>query len=544
MVPVRRRTAAAPTSRRFALMPVSHSPPAPIRVASAAEARAWDTATIEAGVPSRALMQRAGAAAAGEIARRYGHRLARGVAIFAGPGNNGGDAWVVARALAAAGYRPRVSEVEPPRTEDARAERELAATVLDGQPPTGAEEIVIDGVLGTGARGAPSGVAAEAIERINALREGGSIVVALDVPSGLDATTGTFDRAVAADLTLTFGTVKRGLLIARSRCGTIAVLDIGLDARHGEVLPIFADRRWVSAHLPVIEAEAHKGTRKKLAVVGGTLGMTGAAILAGRSAMLSGIGMVRLLVPEESLVVVQESAPELMARAWPARSESAGDGVADWADVVLIGPGLGRGANARAMVERMLRAFRGPVVLDADALNVFERDTGALASVLGRRPAVLTPHPLELARLLGVDVDAVLARRFEIAAEAARAMHATVLLKGVPTVLASPVGDRVVSASGSPALGVAGSGDLLAGMAATLLAQSGQPLPAAACAAWVHGRAGELASVVHGAGGVRGVTIEHLLDAIGAAWRVHDASPCYPVIAELTTPGAWELELE
>ena len=518
-------------------------PPA-ARVASATEAAAWDRATIETGVPSRALMQRAGAAAASEIHRRFRHRLARGIAIFAGPGNNGGDAWVVGRALAAAGVHVRVTELEPPRTEDARAERELALRVLGTDPPTGGEEIVIDGVLGTGTRGAPHGAAAEAIARINALRESGATVVALDVPSGLDASRGTFELAVRADLTLTFGAAKRGLLVARGQCGTIAVLDIGLDAELGVALPALIDHRWVASRVPPIAPEAHKGVRKKLAVVGGSLGMAGAAILAGRSAMVSGIGMVRLVVPAESVPVVQKAAPELMAREWPAAIADVASSVADWADVALLGPGLGRSRESRELVEQTLRGFRGPAVLDADALNVFERDAPALASALGRRDAILTPHPMELARLLGTDVETVLYRRFEIAKEAARLLHATVLLKGVPTVIASPSGACVVSAAGSPALGVAGSGDLLGGMVATLLAQSADPLDAAACAAWVHGRAGEIASQVHGAGGVRGVTIEHLLDAIGAAWRVHETPPCHPVIVELTAPGAWERELE
>ena len=483
-------------------------------------------------------MQRAGAAAAGEIARRFADRLARGVAVFAGSGNNGGDAWVVARALVAAGVTVRVVETEPARTDDSRAERSIAMRVLGTDPPTGAEEVVVDGVLGTGARGGPRGAAADAIARMNALREGGATVVALDIPSGLDATTGAFEQSVIADCTLTFGAVKRGLLIARSRCGTIVVLDIGLDGEHASALPALIDHRWVIEHVPAIEAEAHKGTRKKLAIVGGALGMTGAAILAGRAAMRSGIGMVRLLVADESVRVVQEAAPELMARAWPSAGAGVGEAIGDWADVVIVGPGLGRSRETRALVEQVFGDFGGPVLIDADALNVFEGDAASLGRAIGRRPAVLTPHPAELARLVGVDVDTVLERRFEIAAEVARDLHATVLLKGVPTVIASPTGRQLVSAAGSATLGVAGSGDLLAGIGATLLAQSGDPLDAGACAAWVHGKAGEIASVVHGDGGVRGVSIEHLLDAIAAAWRVHEEPPCYPVIAELQLPGA------
>lgn len=531
-----------------------------VRVVGASDAAAWDRATIERGVPSRALMQRAGAAAAGEIARRYAHRLSRGVAIFAGPGNNGGDAWVVARALAASGVDVRVQETGSARTDDARAERELAMRSIGTGPPTGAEEVVVDGVLGTGAKGAPRDAAADAVARITACRATGASVVALDVPSGLDASTGDAELAVTADLTLTFGSLKRGHLTARGRCGRIVVLDIGLDPAAGASFAALVDVRWVRAHVPAIAADAHKGTRKRLAVVGGAMGMTGAAVLAGRAASRSGIGMVRLVVPAQSVPVVQMAAPELLASAWPETDAAVPDAISAWSDVVVIGPGLGRSRETRDLVERVLRGWGGPVLLDADALNVFERDAAALGAAIGGRAAVLTPHPAELARLLGTDVPDVLSRRFEIALEAARTMRATVLLKGVPTVISSPDGTTMISAAGTPALAAAGSGDVLAGIAATLLAQSDDPLAAASCAAWMHGRAAELASGLIGGsesgfpvlpeseaaatpprGGApastRGVTLETVLDALPAAWRVRDAEPCYPVIAELPAVG-------
>ncbi|HUF27310.1 MAG TPA: NAD(P)H-hydrate dehydratase [Gemmatimonadaceae bacterium] len=515
-----------------------------VAVLSAAEAAAWDRATIDAGVPSRALMQRAGAAAAAEIARRYHDRLGGGVVVFAGAGNNGGDGWVVARALAAAGVSVRVVEVEEPRTDDARAERALALRVLGEHPPAGTETLIVDGVLGTGARGVPRGAAAEAIGRMNALGDGGAAVIALDVPSGLDATTGEAGLAVTADLTFTFGAVKRGHLVARDRCGAIVVLDIGLDGSAAGAAPLLIDSRWVRPRVPPIAADAHKGTRRRLAIVGGTMGMLGASVLAGRAALRSGIGMVRLVVTPEGLPHVQASAPEMLAQAWPDDDGDVGAAISDWADVVAIGPGLGRSSAARALVERVLRGWRGPVVLDADALNVFEGEAGALGALLAGRPALVTPHPAECARLTGTDVATVLARRFEIGTELAREIGAAVLLKGVPTVIASASGERLVSAAGTPALAVAGSGDLLAGIAATLLGQAagmavagGRAACAAeagACAAWIHGRAAEIA----GAGRlVRGVTLEHILQALSEAWMPPSELPIYPVLAELPVVG-------
>ena len=160
-----------------------------VRVVSAAQAGARDRAAIDAGVPSRALMQRAGAAAAAEIARHFGDRMRRGVAVFAGPGNNGGDAWVVAASLAAIGVRVRVAQIGEPKTDDARAERATARAVLDRAEPTGAEDVVVDGVLGTGASGAPRGAVLDASRRILALKADGAAIASLDIPSGMDATT-------------------------------------------------------------------------------------------------------------------------------------------------------------------------------------------------------------------------------------------------------------------------------------------------------------------------------------------------------------------
>lgn len=503
-----------------------------IAVRSAAESAAADEATIGAGVPSRALMQRAGAAAASEIVRRYPARLGAGVLLHAGSGNNGGDAWVVARALAAAGVPCRVVPAGDARTDDARAERALAEAALAASPRSaGGEGVVVDGLLGTGARGEPRGEVAAAVATIAAARDAGAAVVALDVPSGVDATTGAAEGAVRAHLTLAFGSMKRGLLVARHAAGTVAVLDIGLlEGKGAGDEPLLVDSGWVHARLPAMVAEAHKGTRRRLVVVGGATGMAGAAVLAGRSAMASGIGMVRLLVSQASVPVVQAAVPEALAGEWPRDDEDVDSSIGEWADVVLIGPGLAHDAAARAVVERVLRRWRGPVVLDADALNVFAGRVDDLAACLAGRPALLTPHPGEFARLTGRSVADVLDARFDTGRDLAARLGATVLLKGVPTVLSAADGRRLVSAAGTPALAAAGSGDLLGGVAATLVAQMPDPLHAAACAAWAHGRAAELA----GSGAApRGVVLADVLAALPRVWREPPATPLLPVLAEL-----------
>lgn len=514
-----------------------------IRVVTNAEAAACDRAAIDGGIPSRALMQRAGAATAAEIAIRFKQKLRTGVLVFAGPGNNGGDAWVVAGALAAAGVRVRVCEPVPASSEDARAERELArpfveivtadADALASGDPYKGEGVVVDGLLGTGSSGAPRGPIASAVAGVRRMREHGATIVALDVPTGVDASTGAIHKPARADFTFTYGTLKRGHLLARAACGRIVVLDIGIGkfvAERGE-LPVLVNSRWVAKHVPDFPADAHKGTRKKLAIVGGGAGMSGAVILAARAAWRSGVGMVKLVVAEESLASVREAEPQSLTARWPSSDDDVQRDIARWADVVVIGPGLGAGSSGRNLVERILRAFAGPVVLDADAINAFTSDVDAMAVLLNGRAAVLTPHPVEFARLSGIAVDDVLPRRFDVAVPTARHTRATVLLKGQPTIVTAPDGRRLVSASGTPLLAAAGSGDFLTGMVGTLLAQIGDPFAAAACAAWVHGRAAWL--VQRDRHATRGLTLDDVLAELPRAWSVRPGPSRYPVLHEL-----------
>ncbi len=525
-----------------------------VRIVSAAQAGARDRAAIDAGVPSRALMQRAGAAAAAEIVRHFGDRMRRGVAVFAGPGNNGGDAWVVAASLAAIGVRVRVAQVGEPKTDDARAEQATARAVLDPAEPTGTEDVVVDGVLGTGASGAPRGAALAAIRRIMALRTDGAAIASLDTPSGVDATTGDASLAVTADLTITFGTMKRGLLVARAHCGHIAVVDIGLGphAGGGDGAPELVDHAWVRERIPAIAADAHKGTRRRIAIMGGAPGMAGAAILAARAALRSGVGMARVIVDAASLGAVQSSVHAALARAWPEDDDAIRDSICDWAHALVVGPGLGRGSAARTRIERVLSLWRGPVVVDADALTAFAGDVDALAALLDGRKALITPHVVEFARLAETSADVVLADRFEVGRVLAERLGCVVLLKGTPTVLHAPGGASVVVASGTPVLATGGSGDLLAGIAGTLVAQMDDPLDAAACAAWVHGRASELASAdrdgaarryrsrrsaTDTGSAIRGITLDDVVNALARVWSMPVEPRRPPVLAELPAVG-------
>jgi ADP-dependent NAD(P)H-hydrate dehydratase / NAD(P)H-hydrate epimerase len=488
-------------------------------------------------------MQRAGQSAAAEISLRYSDRLRRGATVFTGPGNNGGDGWVVASALANAGIEVTVVEAVEARSPDAVAEKSEAVNKvravrsaresLDQLGPPG---VVIDGLLGTGASGEPRDAIADCISRINAFHAQGSRVASLDIPSGLDASTGRHGQCVVADLTLTFGGIKRGSLIARDCCGEIVVLDIGLDEaakveprteRSDGELPWLVDGAWVHAHIPPIPFDAHKGSRKHVAIIGGGPGMPGAVVLSARAAARSGAGLVRAFVFPDSATGVAGAIPFALVSAWPTEHGDISRLISKWAAAIVIGPGLGKSNETRELVEKVLRDSTLPVVLDADALNVFQGDTSALADLVRDRKALITPHVAEFSRLAGVDVHTVLDNRFDIGLDLARALGATVLLKGTPTVIFTPDGDRAVAARGTAALGTGGSGDVLSGIAGTMLAQTCDPLTAGSCAAWVHGRAAEYCEYV------RGTTIEDVLYALPRAWNETPRAAAPPVLGTL-----------
>jgi hydroxyethylthiazole kinase-like uncharacterized protein yjeF len=513
----------------------------PAWVVSASESAERDRAAIERGTPSRVLMQRAGSAAAAQILRRYSERLGDGAVVFTGPGNNGGDGWVVAGTLARSGVEVTVVEVAKAtaaKSPDAVAEREAAidSVKLASSAPGGAT-LVIDALLGTGFEGEPRGTIGEAIATMNELHGRGVRVVALDVPSGLDATTGQHSTCVVADLTLSFGGVKRGLLLARDRSGEIVALDIGLDdqpqpARKTQAMPtlsmpILVDGEWVLSRIPPIRFDAHKGTRRHLAIVGSGKGMPGAVVLASRAALRSGIGLVRALVAPDNVSPVLAAVPSALISEWPSSEIEIEAQLSNWADALVIGPGLGNSKETRSLVERILRSSNLPVLLDADALNAFEGDAKSLGKLLAGRAALITPHVAEFARLSGLDVKSTLANRFDVGLDLARELGATVLLKGSPTVIFTPDGDRRVIARGTAALGTGGSGDLLDGIAGTLLAQTQDATVAGCCAAWMHGRAAELCEYV------RGTTLEDVLYALPRAWNEIEPPPEPPVLAEL-----------
>ena len=488
--------------------------PPVIPVLTAAEAAAWDArARAAAAIPSRVLMESAGRAAALVIARAFGPAIHRGVLVVAGPGNNGGDGWVVARALRATGVQVRGTDLPKERSPDCEANRTLALAAgveyVEPGAPWPAAGLIVDALLGTGASEAPRGPIAELARRV---ADHGPPVAAIDGPTGLDLTSGTAHGPVRAQLTITFGGLRRGHLLAREWVGRVVVVEMGFPPPD-PAWPTLVTDAWAQRALPAFGADMHKGDRGRVLIVGGDVGMAGAAMHAARTAFACGAGLVKLALPEPSIRAAQANLPDALtvATALAAPLEPALLEAIDWAGAIVLGPGLGRGearsAFARAVVERAA----APLVLDADALQV-----AGLAAV-GRAPRVLTPHPGEFAAQF--PAVAVLARGDRFAAPAAALPHcraAAVLLKGVPTVIAAEAGVRVVAA-GNPALATGGTGDLLAGTIATWLARGLSPLDAAALGAQVMGRAAEQSAEARG---VRATRPEDIAAGYAGLWQL------------------------
>jgi NAD(P)H-hydrate epimerase len=512
------------------------------QVTTAAQAAARDRAAIAAGTPAVALMQRAGTAAAQLLLRDDRRRLQGGVTCWAGPGNNGGDAYVVAAELARHGVPVRVRAVAPPRSEEARAAAQAWAVAAgvgpeeEATPSLGWGGVVVDGLVGTGHTGALRGPVAAACLAIASARANGAHVVALDLPTGVDATSGALAPGhVVAHDTLSFGSVKRGALLARGAVGRLRVLDIGLGAhaRQDDGAWALASPETLGGRLADVPWNAHKGDRGRVVVVGGGAGMAGAALWAAEGALRAGAGVVTALVDAASVPAVQGALPQALAAPWPPQADHL---MVPSAHALAVGPGLGRGANAAALLAAVVHTLRHhqpvvPVVLDADALwHLADGQRPAAQAVAawsaGGRPVVLTPHAGEAARLLGAPLSDDWDLRVHALQQLARDSGAVVLCKGTPTLVVAPDGAVWAMPRGTPVLATGGSGDLLAGMLATLMAQRHGALEATLLAATAHGLAAE--RVHQAAGGARGTLLADVSASLPHAWRLLERGVAHP----------------
>ncbi len=512
-----------------------------------AEMQAIDRDAIERlRIPGHTLMETAGRAVAEAIARHYAD--SRQPLVVCGAGNNGGDGYVIARVLAeqARGVVPCVLEVAHVKSQspEAKANRDLLASAgvelrraesgADVAQALAGRDLVVDAVFGVGLARPIDGRLADVLR---ALATSGLPCVAVDLPSGLSSETGrALGVALDADLVVTFGLPKLGLALHPSRA-RILVADIGLPAEsvaRAGVRQHVLTRAGARALLPPRPIDGHKGTFGHVLVVGGSVGKTGAVLLAARGALRAGAGLVSVAAPRalhplyagalaEAMVVVLDAAP----------GDALGPGqleallaALETRDALVLGPGLGQSPESVALARALLARARTPAVVDADALNAFAGDLAALRS---DAPRILTPHPGEAARLLARTTAEVQSDRPEAARALARASGAIAVLKGARTVVAAPDGALCVNPTGGPGLAAGGSGDVLAGVLGALLGQGRAPWDAARLGVYLHGLAGDLGPRVGG-------LASELADRIPDAWHALAFRPDEPEVPGTLVP--------
>ena len=466
----------------------------PIALYSSAQVRALDARAIDQlGIPAYTLMKRAGEAALRHLRSRW--PMAHRIVVVCGGGNNGGDGYVLARFAQAAGLTAKVLAArDPARLEGAarQAYQDFHASGARAEPFAAAlleeGEIVVDALLGTGLRGAVEAQYAEAIRAIN---QSGRPVFSLDVPSGLDSDAGVpHGEAVRAECTITFVGVKTGLLVGEGpECsGTVFFDDLELTAPPGEFPPRLTRivESEITRALPRRRRGAHKGDFGRVLIVGSGAGMPGATRLAGEACLRVGAGLTTVAAAPENLAAITAGRPELICLGLtePKVLEEA---IAR-ADVIAIGPGLGRSAWARDALDAVLGADK-PLVVDADALNLL-----AEAQARARADWILTPHPGEAARLLSVTAEEVQQDRLAALDRLLERYGGTIVLKGAGTLVGATGKTPGVCERGNPGMASAGTGDVLTGAIAGILAQCRDPWAAARVGVLVHAMAGDAAA--------------------------------------------------
>jgi ADP-dependent NAD(P)H-hydrate dehydratase / NAD(P)H-hydrate epimerase len=510
-----------------------NEPPAWLRPLPDAETmRRIDRWAIEQRrIPSLDLMERAGAG----VARAVEALTSDGeVAVLCGKGNNGGDGLVTARLLREAGRDVTVActAALDELAGDARVNLERlpgeAPVVYDEQArvAVGRSAAIVDALLGTGFHGEPTGSVADAIDAINTA---GAPVVSVDVPSGVDASSGAVASvAVRASVTTTFHAAKPGLWVnpGKAHAGRVEVVDIGIPhGAPGDARTALLSAA-VLATLPRRGAASTKFVSGHVLVVGGSRGMIGAARMAALAAMRAGAGYVTACVPDARQdVLASGGPPELMTRALPEGDALTEDGAAvvladtERGGALALGPGLGRDERSLELARVLAREARVALVLDADGLNAH---AGRLRTLRDRQqPTVLTPHAGELARLMELDSAAIERERLHHVREAAVEADAIVVLKGDDTLIAAPDGQVAVSPGQSPALATAGTGDALTGVLGALLSQGLEPFTAASAGVWLHAAAGREAA--RRVGSAEGVIATDVIAALGAVRSEHGA---------------------
>lgn len=493
-----------------------------MRVLNSVQMRDADRRTIEEiGIPSLVLMENAGRQIVAALEAMHADLLEEQVAVLCGRGNNGGDGFVVSRTLAQRGVSVSVfllGHVADVRG-DARVNLEILGRlglsiveIADGQawelhgPEVTACPLIIDAIFGTGLNAPVSGLVQSVIADVNA---SGSMVVSVDLPSGLSADSpDPIGDSIEADTTITLGAPKLPLVLppGETRAGDIVIADIGIPAEVFEALDgprvHLLTRAGTRALITPRTPDSHKGDYGHVLIVAGSRGKTGAAHLAAIGALRSGAGLVTVATPAACQPIVASMGPEYMTEALgetDAGLDADGvDRVLEMArDVIAIGPGLGQAPATRSFVKAIVDRATMPLVVDADGLNAFRDDPDRLVGREGRH-VIITPHPGEMARLVGMSTEEVQASRLEIARNFAVAHRVYVVLKGHRTLIATPDEKVFICPTGNPGMATGGTGDVLTGMIAAWLAQLLDAEAACKLAVYLHGMAGDLAEADEG----------------------------------------------
>lgn len=509
------------------------SSPFPLEILTTDQMARADRLTIESGVPAMSLMESAAAAITRATSQILQRTSGRRVLVLCGPGNNGGDGFVAARLLRAMRYKVRVASLTP--LDELRGDAARAAASWPCPVSSALEcsfdgvDLVIDALFGTGLARDLDPNACELVRRLNRWRrESGQNVVSVDIPSGVDGTTGAVrGAAVEADATVTFFRVKTGhlMLPGRLHCGQLTCAHIGIRPSALDSLQVATfvnmPQLWRDA-VPLPQIEGHKYSRGHALVVSGGASFTGAARLSAAAALRAGAGLVTLASPTEALAVNASALTSVMVRPADGAQGLARVLADERKNAVALGPGLGVSEESCAQVETALapQAYRRAAVLDADALSSFADDPDRLwrATRAAPGPVVMTPHAGEFARLFAAcESGGSCASKLDKARAAARASGAIVLFKGADTVVAAPDGRASILPYATPWLATAGSGDVLTGVVAGLLAQRMDGFFAASCAAWMHARAAEIFGP--------GLIADDIIGALPQVWRELCAVP-------------------
>jgi len=485
--------------------------------------READRFTIEEiGIPSLVLMENAGRQVVAAIEAAYEAQLNGRIAVLCGRGNNGGDGFVVARTLMQRGVDCAVFVIGA--VADVRGDARVNLDILGRLGVTVVEindeqtwelhfseisqcTLIVDAIFGTGLKQALGGMLETVVADINA---SGIPIVAIDLPSGLSADTPhLIGDCIDASMTVTLAAPKLPLILppGEAHAGDVVIADIGIpgdviDGLDGAQIELLT-REDARTLFEPRAADSHKGDFGRVLVVAGSRGKTGAAHLSGMGALRAGAGLVTIATPASCLPIVASLAPEFMTEPLPESGEGqvsadAVERIADFTlDVIACGPGLGRGASVGEFMRALIDRVETPLVLDADALTVLSNDPGRL---LGReeRDIIITPHPGEMARLIGTTTDEVQANRIQVASEFASTHHVYVVLKGHRTVIATPEGRIFINPTGNAGMATGGTGDVLTGMIAAFLAQLLDAEAACRLAVFLHGMAGDLAEISEG----------------------------------------------